>query len=89
MHKPRYFNNIWQYKKVSEVWQGEEGATYCFHKQASDALHNEQAAGLMKVFRVHHVMHISHGLKLSESNISQIFLMRTFSVDKGMMERVG
>jgi hypothetical protein len=40
--------------------------------KASDALHNEQAAGLMKIFRVHYMMYISHWLKLGEGNLSQI-----------------
>lgn len=40
--------------------------------KASDAVHSEQAAGLTKIFRVHHVMYISHWLKLGEGNLCQI-----------------
>jgi hypothetical protein len=46
--------------------------------KASDALYNEQAAGLMKTFKVHHVMYISRWLKLGEGNLLLDSGMRTF-----------
>jgi hypothetical protein len=57
--------------------------------KASDALHSKRAAGLMKVFGVHHVIYISYWLKHGEGNLLSDSEMRTFFVGKGMMERVG